>query len=204
MKELVFILFIFLFNLSYEANVSVTDYIFNKTSMCVEVTLPSPCPFFYIWIDQKEGALRVHKDNEESNVWNEIRVGRKNSELTKFDYEIGIDPNGTTKLHFNFSYEFKNKEGNTPTLNEEEILNYYGFKNMHCNESNYYKYDANRDNEKKYRPGYHYTPFIGWMNDPNGLVYEDMNDIGYYHLFYQYNPYCSQWDNMHWGHSRSI
>ena len=35
MKELVFILFIFLFNLSYEADVPVTDYSYNKTSMCV-------------------------------------------------------------------------------------------------------------------------------------------------------------------------
>ena len=110
MKELVFILFIFLFNLSYEANVSVTDYIFNKTSMCVEVTLPDPCPFFYIWIDQKEAAVRVHKENEESNVWNEIRVRRKNTELTKFDYEIGIIPNGTTKLHLIFHTNLKIKK----------------------------------------------------------------------------------------------
>ena len=92
MKELVFILFIFLFNLSYEANENIATYNFNKTSNCVEVTLPSDCQNFYIWIDQKEAAVRVHKENEESNVWNEIRVRRKNTELTKFDYEIGIIP----------------------------------------------------------------------------------------------------------------
>ena len=37
------------------------------------------------------------------------------------------------------------------------------------------------------------------MNDPNGMFYKD----GVWHLFYQYNPYGSQWENMHWGHSTS-
>ena len=74
---------------------------------------------------------------------------------------------------------------------------------MKCNNSDYYTYNASRDSDTKYRPGYHHTPFIGWMNDPNGLVYENMTGTPYYHLFYQFNPYCSQWDNMHWGHSKS-
>ena len=71
-------------------------------------------------------------------------------------------------------------------------------------ETNYWDYDENRDRDIKYRPGYHHTPFIGWMNDPNGLVYENMTSDGpYYHLFYQFNPYSSKWDNMHWGHSKT-
>ncbi|MGM9874253.1 MAG: glycoside hydrolase family 32 protein [Bacilli bacterium] len=50
-----------------------------------------------------------------------------------------------------------------------------------------------------YRHTYHLMPDIGWMNDPNGLCYYD----GYYHLFYQHNPYSPNWDTMHWGHARS-
>ena len=54
-------------------------------------------------------------------------------------------------------------------------------------------------NREKFRPAYHHTPAYGWMNDPNGMFYKD----GVFHLYYQYNPYGSQWENMTWGHSTS-
>ena len=54
-------------------------------------------------------------------------------------------------------------------------------------------------NREKYRPLFHHTPVYGWMNDPNGMFYKD----GVYHLYYQWNPYGSQWENMTWGHSTS-
>ncbi len=54
-------------------------------------------------------------------------------------------------------------------------------------------------NKEKYRPAFHHTPLYGWMNDPNGMFYKD----GKWHLYYQYNPYGSKWQNLSWGHSVS-
>ena len=53
--------------------------------------------------------------------------------------------------------------------------------------------------EELYRPTFHYSPRINWMNDPNGLVYFK----GKYHLFYQYNPSGIEPNNISWGHAIS-
>ena len=52
---------------------------------------------------------------------------------------------------------------------------------------------------ERYRLGYHLMAKGGWINDPNGLSFFK----GYYHVFYQFYPYASEWGPMHWGHARS-
>ena len=64
-----------------------------------------------------------------------------------------------------------------------------------------------REYEEKYdkfisaedRPAFHLTPRVGWMNDPNGFCFYK----GQYHIFYQYHPYSTKWNSMHWGHAVS-
>ena len=52
---------------------------------------------------------------------------------------------------------------------------------------------------ENFRPQYHFSPEAHWMNDPNGLVYNN----GTYHLYYQYYPDSTVWGPMHWGHATS-
>ncbi|KAF5750528.1 beta-fructofuranosidase insoluble isoenzyme 1-like [Tripterygium wilfordii] len=50
-----------------------------------------------------------------------------------------------------------------------------------------------------HRTGFHFQPPRNWINDPNGPMYYK----GFYHLFYQYNPYGAVWGNIVWAHSVS-
>lgn len=51
----------------------------------------------------------------------------------------------------------------------------------------------------QYRPSIHFSPSVGFMNDPNGLIY----DGEFFHLYYQYNPIAPYAGYVHWGSAKS-
>lgn len=60
---------------------------------------------------------------------------------------------------------------------------------------------ASHPTDEPFRSVYHHTPEANWMNDPNGMFYDDA--AGIWHLYYQHNPEAPVWGPMHWGHSVS-
>ena len=96
--------------------------------------------------------------------------------------QFGEDAKLALDIHVNGTYR-----------NDGELSGFTCWKNMQLSDT----FDT--ANREKYRPVYHHTPAWGWMNDPNGMFYQD----GVWHLYFQYNPYGSQWENMTWGHSTS-
>ena len=60
---------------------------------------------------------------------------------------------------------------------------------------------ASHPTDEPYRSVYHHTPVANWMNDPNGMFYDEANGI--WHLYYQHNPFGTTWGPMHWAHATS-
>ena len=105
-----------------------------------------------------------------------VRLARQ-----KTDYYVPLEINGDLTLDIDFWGENKG------------IEHYACWKDMPQSD------DFNTQNRERFRPEFHHTPVYGWMNDPNGMFYLD----GVYHLYYQWNPYGSTWENITWGHSTS-
>ena len=62
-----------------------------------------------------------------------------------------------------------------------------------------YEKEAVESIPERDRPQFHFSNPTGWMNDPNGFSEYQ----GEHHLFFQYYPYATHWESMHWGHARS-
>ena len=147
-------------------------------------------------IQQKDKCLLlpVQESAEMSNI--KVIAGNKQMKslnvrlaMNKVDYyvpfyldEFNEEKTLALDIHVNGNYR-----------NDGGIATFTCWKNIKTAES----FDTT--NHEQYRPLYHHTPAYGWMNDPNGMFFKD----GVWHLYFQHNPYGSQWENMTWGHSTS-
>lgn len=134
-------------------------------------------------VEEEEGYahIRVIKDNQ---VVKEVNCKLA---INKTDYNVPLDVSeygGDVLLDIQFS-------GDKRSIGL--INNFVCWKDIKATNV----FDSK--NREKFRSIYHHTPLYGWMNDPNGMFYKD----GVWHLYYQYNPYGSQWENMTWAHSTS-
>lgn len=135
-------------------------------------------------VEEEEGYahIRVIKDNQVVKEFN-CKLA-----INKTDYNVPLDVSeygGDVLLDIQFS-------GDKRSIGL--INNFVCWKDIKATNV----FDSK--NREKFRSIYHHTPVYGWMNDPNGMFYKD----GVWHLYYQYNPYGSQWENMTWAHSTSI
>ncbi len=64
-----------------------------------------------------------------------------------------------------------------------------------------YDLEIKRFFNEQYRPSYHFTEKATWINDPNGLVYDETTDT--YHMFYQYCEGVNNDGVFYWGHATS-
>ena len=60
---------------------------------------------------------------------------------------------------------------------------------------------ARHHTDEQFRSVYHHSPAQNWMNDPNGMFYDDATQL--WHLYYQHNPFGTTWGPMHWAHATS-
>ena len=104
-------------------------------------------------------------------------------DILRFDYDSAISLNG-----FSDGIVY---DGGAIGVNVFNAAVQFG--EIYYGESDFTRYT------ELYRNQYHYSPFSGWNNDPNGLVF----DGEYYHLYYQTQPFQKTWGDMYWGHARS-
>ena len=137
--------------------------------------------FLLLPVQESEDIAAIAELNGQNDMVQRINVKLA---IDRVDYYVPYELKGATLLDIEFHGDRRQKGA---------VGEFVCWKEM--------KYSNTFDttNREKYRPAYHHTPLYGWMNDPNGMFYKD----GVWHLYFQYNPYGSQWENMTWGHSTS-
>ncbi len=146
-----------------------------------------------IGVTSKYLLLPVQEKEEIAN----IRIIVNNEQRQTFNVKLAVD-----KVDYFVPVDLKRFGSNNVLLD----INFHGdrrtkgaIKDFACWKEMKQSNEFDTANRERFRPLYHHTPVYGWMNDPNGMFYKD----GVYHLYYQWNPYGSQWENMTWGHSTS-
>ena len=146
-----------------------------------------------IGVTSKYLLLPVQEKEEIAN----IRIVVNNEQRQSFNVKLAVD-----KVDYFVPVDIKRFGSDNVLLD----INFHGdrrttgaIKDFACWKEMKQSNEFDTANRERFRPLYHHTPTYGWMNDPNGMFYKD----GVYHLYYQWNPYGSQWENMTWGHSTS-
>lgn len=149
----------------------------EKSNIMVNYTLSFDADQKYLLVPvEDEGPhsrLQLQVDGENIGAVFNVRVAQ-----TKVDHWVPIDIEQYKGKKVNLVFDHVKKTD-------------IGFSQI--KQANSFEYEYN----ETYRPLYHFTPQYGWMNDPNGMVYHN----GEFHLFYQWNPFGSNWSNMTWGHA---
>ena len=127
----------------------------------------------YIWLPAASDCDEV-----------KLHIYFQEAKIGEIDVKLSLEPDFYFPMNVS---EFVAKELEICSECDESLL-----KAISCHDDIY-------KTEYPYRPRIHFTTKSGWINDPNGLIY----DNGIYHMFYQFNPYGIDWGNMHWGHAVS-
>lgn len=167
-----------------QQKVEVKNMNFLSSNHCIyRISKPSN----YLLLPVQEKAEMCNVKVVDNN--NQVKTLNVRLAANHIDYYVPLDlkPYSGSKglaldIHVNGTYR-----------NDGDLSGFTCWKNLQFADS----FDTT--NREQYRPIYHHTPTWGWMNDPNGMFYKD----GVWHLYFQHNPYGSQWENMTWGHSTS-
>ena len=144
-------------------------------------------------LNQKCLLLPVQENAEMAN----IKVIADNKQVKAFNVKLAKDHvDYYVPLYMN---EFAGLKGLALDVHVNGDYSKEGLNALTCWENMKFSDSFDMKNREQYRPVFHHTPAYGWMNDPNGMFYKD----GVWNLYFQYNPYGSQWENMTWGHSTS-
>ena len=144
------------------------------------LTMKGQSRYLLLPVEEKAevAQIRVLKDNNIQQTLN-VRLA-----VDKVDYYVPLELKKAEMLDIHFRGDRRTKGA----LSE-----------LACWREMKYSNEFDTTNRERFRPKYHHTPKYGWMNDPNGMFYQD----GVWHLAFQWNPYGSQWENMTWGCSTS-